>query len=220
MSEVEGIIALDPANSEHLAAAASLHLRLLPDSPVPKLGGLFMKKFYYNRLVRDGLVRCDLYQHDGKVVALSSYTEYPYTFMARGKKKNLLYLILLLIFVFITSPKRVRVAWTVARQARLRGRFEDNGFSGEYLSLAVLPEAVSFKDPQTGLRVPNALFERVIAYFKAKNFKEILLMIKKSNTQSQLFYQSYGAKTKENIFVPEDCILKTVSTAEWKRAVE
>ena len=205
-----GIIPLDPKNKEHLNAAARLHAALLPDSPIPRLGNFFMKKFYYNKLVGGGLIHCELYRRDEDYVALSAYTEYPYTFMAIGKKRYLFHLISVLAVSLLSAPARIRIVWDVLRQGALRDRLRDDGISGEYLSLAVAPESAGFRDPVTGLRISNLMFERVIDHFKGKHFKEILLMIKKTNKKSQLFYHTYNAAPKEGRFVPEDCYLKAV----------
>lgn len=210
MRDPDGIVSLDPKNAEHLEAAAVLHANLLPDSPIPNLGPEFMKKFYYRELVRSGLIRCDLYRHGGRYVALSSYTEYPYTFMALGAKKYFFYLVCLLAGACLVSPSRLTVLARVAWQARRRRLADRCGATGEYLSLAVLPEAAGIKDPKTNLRIPQAMLERVISHFRSKRFREILLMIKKSNKKSLFFYQSCGAVPKDSRFVPGDCCLKAL----------
>lgn len=212
MSDINGIIPLNPNNEEHLEAAARLHAILLPDSPIPKLGKFFMKKFYYKKLVKAELIYCDLYYQSGVAVAFSSYTGYPYTFMGKGRDLYFFYLAGVLLVSLLASPLRIWVIWNVMRQARLRGLQSDCGTSGEYLSLGVMPECLSFKDPDTGLRIPNLMFERVIDYFKGRRFREILLMIKKSNKKSQMFYHVYGAVMKDGCFVPKDCYLKTIPT--------
>lgn len=78
-----------------------------------------------------------------------------------------------------------------------RTRAKDDGKIGEYLSIGVREEFLHVKDAQNGLRIPNVLFERVIEFYRANNFEEILLTVKKDNRRSLLFWHSYGAKLKE-----------------------
>lgn len=52
----KNVVSLDYKNKEHICAVTKLHTELLPESVVSQLGNLFMKKFYYTRLTKDGLI--------------------------------------------------------------------------------------------------------------------------------------------------------------------
>ena len=52
----KGLVGGDPVNATHVEAIARLHARLLGHSPIPQLGPLFMRRFYYSRLVEDGVI--------------------------------------------------------------------------------------------------------------------------------------------------------------------
>lgn len=208
-----GIVAYDPGNPEHVDAIARLHAELLPDSPIPRLGNIFMKKFYYKKLVEAGIIRCELFKSGGRYAAFSVWTEFPYTFMEKGKKRFFASLCSIVFLCLLQNPLRVKVVLEVMRQVSGRKAIEDDGVSGEYLSLGILPEAAQERDERTGLRIPEMMFESVIRYFKAHGFKEILLMIRKTNKKSQMFYHSFGAVMKPADFVPPDCYLMTVKVA-------
>lgn len=191
------LVPLDYRNKEHVRAAAGLHEQLLGDSPIPGLGRCFMEKFYYSTLVEDGLIHCDLYRHDGRYVAFSVYTKYPFSFIEQGKRRHFLYLCALMLAALISRPSRIRTILKMRNVNSQRTREKDDGKIGEYLSIGVLEEALHVKDEKTGLRIPNVLFERVIEFYKANHFEEILLTVKKDNRRSLLFWHSYGAKLKE-----------------------
>ena len=199
------IVALDPGNKEHRLAAAELHGSLLPESPIAGLGRRFMKNFYYDKLVRDGLIICDLYFHEGRYVALSSYTRDPFTFMARGKKKHFLFLFLTVAAGLLIKPSRLG---TLLKTMRLGKQREcscsckaENGQVAELLSFAVKPEYSSHRDAATGKKVPNLLCDRVIDFFRKEGYAKIQFIVKKDNKPSLLFFNSYKAQVREADFV-------------------
>ena len=206
-----GIVPLDPRRQDHLEAAAFLHEKLLGDSLVAQLGRLFMKKFYYCKLVESGLVRCDLFRCDGGYVALSAYTKYPYTFMARGQRRFFLFLAGTVSLGVIAKPSRVSAILKVMSQNRKRSDRTDDGKTGEYLSLGVLPAYLDWKDEKTGSRISDLLYERAMDYFKENHCREVLLVIQKSNKLAVRFHQNRGAVLKDGDYVPPACCLMSVA---------
>jgi ribosomal protein S18 acetylase RimI-like enzyme len=132
--------------------------------------------------------------------------------MKKGKARYFFFILRTLLVCVLQNPLRIGVILGVMKQAGGRGGQDETGL-GEYLSLGVLPEYAQARDEKTGLRIPNLLFERVIEYFGRHGFKEILLMIRKTNKKSQMFYHSYGAAMKSVDFVPADCYLMAVKVA-------
>lgn len=204
------IVSLDGADAELITTAADLHCRLLPGSPVSRLGRFFMTRFYYSTLVRDGLVRCDLFSHEGRYVGFSAYTDVPLTFMERGLKRHTWRLLWVLAISLLAKPSRLGILLGTARLSGKRKIHEDDGRVGECLSLGVLPEYGTVKDERTGLRISHQLFNRVKDYFKGKGFREILLVIDKQNRHALTFYYGYGAVLKPADYVPAHCCLMSV----------
>ena len=63
---------LDPNDSESVYQVAQLHKELLTDSPIPKLGDLFMTEFYYKRRISADLINSLVYKHNS-IVANNDY---------------------------------------------------------------------------------------------------------------------------------------------------
>ncbi len=209
-TQPNGIVALDYKDREQVRAAAALHEKLLADSPVPLLGRLFMERFYYSTLVKDGLIHCDLYRQDGQYVAFSVYTCYPGSFISQGIKRHFLYLCLLFTVALIAKPSRIKTILGMRGQTSKRLSESEIGKAGEYLSLGVLAEYQQIKHPQTNVRISNMLFERAIEFFKTSGYEEILLAFKVSNRRSMLFWLSYGAVLKERHYVNDESCLMTL----------
>jgi hypothetical protein len=205
-----GIVSLDTSDREQVRAAAALHEQLLADSPVPLLGRLFMERFYYSTLVKDGLIQCDLYRQDGRYVAFSVYTRYPGSFISQGIRRHFVYLCLLFTAALIAKPSRIKTILGMRGQNSKRLPESAIGKAGEYLSLGVLEEFQQIKHPETKVRISNMLFERAIEYFKANDYEEILLAFKVSNRRSMLFWLSYGAVLKERRYVSDESCLMTL----------
>ena len=202
------IFPLDTRSNEQLAAISALHAELLPDSPIPRLGPSFVEGFYYRKLVESGLIHVELARFGGRYVAFSVWTKYPFTFMKEGIRRHWLSLCAALLLSLLQNPSRFTIMLDVYRQSKARALTPRPG-AGEYLSLGVLTEAAALRSAE-GLRLPQAMFERVIAFFKAEKFEEILLMIRKTNSKSLFFYRSYGAEKVETDFVASDCVLMAV----------
>lgn len=192
------VVSLDYKNQEQVDAAAKLHQELLSDSPISQLGYQFMTRFYYTKLIKAGLVNCDLCKHEGKYVAFLAYTKYPFTFMEEGRRRYFLYLSFLLLESLLLNPYRIKTILKVIQIGRKR-QFKKNGNkTGEMLSFGVLEPYGNVRDETTGLRISNLLFERALAYFKKEGFVRIRGEIKKDNKPSLLFWSLYGGVIKDH----------------------
>lgn len=201
------IVDLDWKNAIHRRAAANLHAELLPDSFVALMGRLFMEHFYYRDLVREGLIRCDLFFSGGQAVGLSAYTPYPYDFMDRGKRKFFLKLALLTILSLVRKPARLGTVLSVSRLSKKRGLAPRDKKAGEYLSLAVLAFHAGDAEEGTGLRASQALFAKAADFLRSQGCRRMFLVIKKTNFFSVRFHRGCGAVPVEGDFIPEDCLL-------------
>lgn len=196
-----GVQRLDPAQPGQVRAIAAMHAEMLPDSPLSELGAGFMERFYYSSLVRDGLVQCEIYWHEGRAVAFSSWTERPFTFMREGLKKHFARLCVLTAATLAAKPSRIGTLRKLQQTAPQRSAPPRPGI-GEMLSFAVRADSASLRDPDSGKKVTHLLVDRVIDYFRSRGFTELQMMIRKDNLPSLLFFNSYGGVIGEAPFVP------------------
>ena len=75
---------LEANDDQSIYQVATLHKKLLTESPIPKFGFYFMTRFYYKKLIRAKLIRCLIYKKDLKVVGFIVVTEFPEKFMIDG----------------------------------------------------------------------------------------------------------------------------------------
>lgn len=187
------LVALDPDDPAHVRAAATLHEKLLGRSPIPRLGRLFMTRFYYSRLVKAALVHCYLYRFEDQFVGFLSLTEKPNSFMTEGTHRHFFRLSLVLLLALLMNPSRVRILWQTHRIARSKTQAADGGGIGELLSFGVLEEFATKKDGDQGLRIPNLLFEQGIRHLRERGFRTVQWTVDKDNLPAMIFYRSYGA---------------------------
>jgi hypothetical protein len=166
---------------------------ILGTSPVAELGPAFGEDFYYHRLVKDGLIHCDLYRHAGKFVGFSSYTSVPFTFMMEGLKSHPIALTWSLMRSLAQKPKRFLMCLNAYRQQGTRSRMTEDTRMGEILSLGVLPEGTRVIDAATGLRSSRVLFEEAKRFLANDGCESLIARVAKDNRLSQFFFGSLGA---------------------------
>jgi ribosomal protein S18 acetylase RimI-like enzyme len=183
---------LDPNDRDQVRAAAELHSRLLGHSPIPRLGFLFMTRFFYSQLVKDGLIQCLLYRHGGRYVGFLSITEKPFSFMEEGRRLHLVRLALILALAVLARPGRLRILVDTITAGR-RDAPADAAGIGEFLSFGVLDEFAGHRDDDCRLRIPTLLFDEGIRHFRDRGFRRIEWNVDKDNLRAMLLYRSYGA---------------------------
>src|SRR5688572_23658279 len=167
------MVVVDPDDPGQVRAAAALHHKLLGHSPIPRLGFLFMTRFFYSQLIRDGLVHCYLYRVDGEYIGFLSFTERPYSFMSEGRRRHLVRLALILGLAVLAKPSRARILWETLTIARRKTVAEDHDGIGEFLSFGVLEPFSARRTGPDGLRIPNILFDAGIRYFRERRFRRL-----------------------------------------------
>jgi len=184
---------LTPGEKEAIRDAVRLHHELLPQSPVSQLGRLFMERFYYGKLVEDGLVKCNLYYEGHSPVGFVAFTTFPSTFLALGLRRHWLYLAFLVPWLIVRQPGRLRVICQVFKATRARGRLRDHIPRGEILSMGVLPPyRTSEYARRTGHRVSLELFESAREYFAEQGIPSFRMLVERDNREAQLFYIALG----------------------------
>jgi ribosomal protein S18 acetylase RimI-like enzyme len=198
LSTPNGIVTVDPNNREHVLAAATLHETLLSHSPIPRLGSLFMTRFFYTSLVKDGLIHCYLYRSGGQYVGFLSITEKPFSFMNEGKRSHVVRLAVVLGLAVLQKPARVRILFETLAAGRRRPTGDNGEGIGEVLSVGVLEQFRAQKDANTGLRISHVLFDEGIRHFRQRGFRRIEANVDGDNLRAIRFYRSYGAVVEKS----------------------
>jgi ribosomal protein S18 acetylase RimI-like enzyme len=189
-------VTLDPHNREHVLAVAELHETLLGHSPIPRLGRLFMTRFFYSTLVEEGLVQGFLYRLDGRYVGFLTFTEQPFTFMAQARRAHFLRLAVILGLGVLARPARIRILLDTLSQRREPA--EEAAGIGEFLSFGVLEQFAGRRDSGQGLRLSNVLFDAGIEHFRVRSFRRIEWSVDGSNLRAILFYRTYKAAMEKS----------------------
>lgn len=213
----DGIRPLDPRNPHDLEAVTRMHAALIPQSPVCRLGAEFMEKFYYRKLVEDGLIHCDLYVHEGTPAGFIAYTEIPSRFMSEGLRHHWLYLAGVMARSIFRHPQRVGAVLKALTIMGSRTRKKGTSREGEMLSLGVLPE---FRNPEfirrTGKRIPSALFEHARTYFRNQGVVDIYLLVEAENKPALMLYRAMGGRFEPDVDSGGKSFRVLYSSAEQK----
>lgn len=187
----DGLEKLDPRDRAAVADVARLHGELLPGSPISRLGPDFMQRFYYRKLVEDGLVCCSIYYCDGAAAGFIAYTQYGTTFMSEGLRRHLLYLGAVMAVSVLRSPRRLAtILWTLNHMRTQQGG-QRPALASELLSFGVLPQFRTAKYiRETGRRISMALYDSACDYFRSHGIRTFRAMVEKSNREALLFYRS------------------------------
>lgn len=189
---------LDPRDARAVDAVSALHERLLGGSPVVQLGPQFMRRFYYRKLVQDGLIRCELCYVNEKPAGFIAYTRRATDFLGQGIRRHWLYLSFLMLSIILRSPRHLQVILRTLGMMQKRSAIPGKQYDAEALSLGVLPEFRSREFVQgTGRRLSAELFDRARAYFREKGIPEFHLLVEAGNREAVLFYHSYGCRVEK-----------------------
>ena len=188
---------LDPRNQADVDAVADLHLAQLSASVEVQLGQRFLRRFYYQNLVEDGLIDCWLCRAEGNVVGFISSSRYPRDFVPRGVRGHLPRLIQLLLASALERPALVKDIVRILGVLRDRGRryrTDPSPGLGEVLSLVVLPRFQRYVPVGGQSRATARLFETMVADFRAAGFERVHLLVQPTNRASNIFCSSMGCQ--------------------------
>lgn len=208
------IIKLDCDNEDHINAISFLHKELLPESKVSELGAFFLKKFYYNTLVKDKLIDCYLYKFNDKFVGFISCTDMPFDFMRIGVKKNLCRLIFVTAVTLIQNPFRIKTLFKIISEkisGQVKNKLHDNG---QFMSFGVLEEYRMIKDGETNLTIPHVMMRKVFEHFREKNINSFFLLVLTSNERAIRFYNKYNCLVLDKHFGESSIIKFETDNAE------
>ena len=157
---------IDAHNAHDVAAVAMLHRELLPGSPVAALGDAFMRRFYYGRLVEDGLIGCHLAANDDDSAGFLSWTLEPELGSAIIRRHPIPFA-LAIARALITSPARVGVLLKLARFSRMRAPSTVN--TSELPAASTAAASTAAVAPRTG----ELLSLAVRAAFRTREYRRV-----------------------------------------------
>ena len=196
-SNSQRIIYLKWDNKEHIKAVSNLHIQLLPESILSKLGYLFLAKFYYTKLIKNNLIDVYLYKQEKQYVGFISCTNEPFSFMRDGMKGNLILLLWILGLSIVLKPSRIFIlAQFISKNKKdvlMKNLQEEyNHKMGEFLSFGVLENYRKIIDHDEKISISNALMKHVFTHFNANNIQFGLLRILATNQRAIKFYKKHG----------------------------
>ena len=135
-----------------------------------KFGPRFLRDFYYDSLVRDGLVGASICRADGRIVGFISYAMEPLGFMTRGVRNHPVKLATVMAASVLTRPSTAKDIANVLAFMRERKAEEESGAKqgvGEVLSLVADREYRAYVPPGGDSRLAIRLFEHAQGGFRA-----------------------------------------------------
>lgn len=189
------IVRLDGTNRKFAEAVYDLHCLL--GSSITKLGRSFAVDFYYGLLVREGIVGCNVYVHEGKVVGFSAYADDSNSIFRRGVSRGPFKLAMSLVRGFMTDISVAKTTWSILRQFSIMDKEPAYDIPAEMLSMVVLEE---FRSPrfvkETGLRITNDLFEATMNHLESLGVPGIKMFVDRGNILAHVLYLRYGFKVE------------------------
>ncbi|MBI3029540.1 MAG: GNAT family N-acetyltransferase [Candidatus Rokubacteria bacterium] len=188
---------IDPTRREDVATITRLHQVLLEWGPMARLGELFLRRFCYTVLLRDGLMRAALFEVDGRPAGFVAYTDRSITFHRQAIRRHWAYAAWLIALSVLRAPRLVprllRAVWLMfSRRAELHLGQEP---LGEVLAIGVLPE---YRTPhfvrRTALRIGEALIAHVVAYLQRVGVDRMRAVVDAPNKPALLFYHQLGGR--------------------------
>lgn len=196
---------VDARDARDVAAVVALHREMLPGSPVAALGEVFMRQFYYRRLVQDGLIGCHLVTSDGDPVGFLAWTAEPELGAAIIRRRPVLFS-LAIARALLASPARVGVLLKLANFSRLRAPTADpesgatsapapSMRTGELLSLGVRePYRTREYLRRTKRRHSFELLDAALTALDARGVERFGAYVEQSNMPMLLLYQGLGCE--------------------------
>ena len=188
---------IDPANQSDVKSITKLHLELLHFGPMARLGELFLRRFCYEILIADRLMKAALCEVNGRPAGFIAYTDRSITFHRMAIMRHFGKVIFLLAvsilrepLVLLHLPKAVRLMFS----RRSESQFEQDPLA-EILAIGVLQE---YTKPafikETGLKISNALMNHAASYFRKVGLQRLRVVVQQVNKPALFFYHGLGAR--------------------------
>lgn len=190
-----GLVRLDPTDRAQLEAFADLHEATLPESVPVKFGRRFMTRFYFPKLVADGLAAGDLYRFEGKWAGYTLYTKYPHTMLRDAIRRHFLFLCAFMPGVLLANP---RALLAIPKMLANQGGFPKLPRTGYLLTFGVHP---GFRPARVeGKPISRHLVDHMFDYFREHGFDAVEATTDRSNGRALNFYRTCGFQIEDRGF--------------------
>lgn len=192
------LIEVTPGDARATAECARLHRDLLGHGPMARLGVLFLQRFCYGVLLRDGLLRAALFRVDGEPAGYVAYTGRSVTFHRTAIRDHWLRVAWLVGLSVLREPRVLlalpKATWLmVSRRSELGQVGEDP--LGEVVAIGVRKEYLTpgFAS-RSGRRIGRELVEHAAAALRREGVGRLRMIVEAGNRPALFFYQSLGAR--------------------------
>lgn len=195
-----GMRVIGPEDGRSIRAVTDLHLQLLPWGPMAGLGRLFLRRFCYTLLIRDGLMEAALFEVDGEPAGFIAYTTRSLTLHREALMRRPGAAALLLAGSVLANPavlvrlvKGARLLFSRRTEKRAGGDPQ-----AEVLAIGVLP---AYRTPvfarRAGLRISRELVLHAARRFHQAGMREMRMVVDAFNKPALLFYHGLGGRFEQ-----------------------
>ena len=210
------LVVMNPEDRRHVAAAATLHSQLLPESFIPRLGNRFTREFYYAKLGASGLIHCALCVHNGKYVGLVVLTDRPDDFLGTGMRRHFLSLVLEVTWGIVCRPSRLGIVWSVLREKQGRTLRRADAATAEILTFGVVAPYRGRKFGDDQQTIATQMAEYSMARVRDAGTTRMQVVTKQDNVRAIAFYKSQGFEIEDPDYPGDSCLL-AASVQGWVR---
>ena len=191
------IEAIDHKNIKQVMAVSNLHLKLVPESKPSRLGNFFLRKFYFNTLIKYGYLRGLTFRIKNNYVGFTLFTESPDNFMYKAIWQDPINYIIIILFLLATRPITLtqifinNISFINNYKKKKERVYKEQIKIGHWLSFGVQEKYLKCitKD---GLRISNYLVMSMIKWFKKNDYALLIGSVRKKNIPAILLYNSMG----------------------------
>lgn len=194
-------------DDDGIESISILHEELLPESIFAIFGKEFLSKYFYKEVIKNENLFCDIYEFNRKIIGFITYTnDSPHIFIRQIKNHPFLISFILIKVIFKRASRLKFILSSINFLFKQQKKILPD-ISSEILSFAVLPEyrvhnydkaTGTIRDTnfykQSGIKVGEELFNRMITNLKRLNCKRLKIMTPADNISSNLFYKKMGCE--------------------------
>ncbi len=176
-----------------IADVCDLHERLLPSSPIVKLGRPFMERCYYAVLPVEGEVFGAVAYVDAVPAGFVAAAADSDGFMRRTAKAHLLGIAWLIGWSVLAAPSRVVGLMEALKLMRSRPSPKRQSARGEILSIGVLPpyRGEAFR-VRSGVHIARQLLDGALLRLQARGCSRVCTIVDEDNRRSRRLFGSAG----------------------------
>lgn len=184
------------ARGPDLRKVSEMHMELLDFGPMAGLGEPFIRKACYGMHMKDGSLRCAVYEVDGNPAGFIAWTDRAISFHREGLRKHWLYAGLSLAQSLLMDPRRILALGRALRVVGSR-RSESGALRdplGEIVCIAVKRAYLKREfAPREGVSISEALIEHAGDRLRALGVDRMRALVDKPNKAALMLYHKLGA---------------------------